>query len=75
MQNRTQLEFYKTHGKPMLMDYIELELAQKERIVVENDMWIAVVPFWALWPYETLLLPKRHVLRFADLTDEERDCK
>lgn len=72
-KNRTQLEFYKTHGKPMLMDYIELELAQKERIVVENDMWVAVVPFWALWPYETILLPKRHVLRFADLTNEERD--
>jgi len=56
----------------MLVEYIELELKEKSRIVVENEHWVAVVPFWALWPYETMLIPKRHVLRFPDLTEDER---
>jgi UDPglucose--hexose-1-phosphate uridylyltransferase len=40
--------------------------------VVENEHWLAVVPFWAVWPFELLLLPRRHVLRLPDLTDDER---
>ena len=36
--------------------------------------WLAVVPFWAVWPFEILLLPRRHVLRLPDLTDAERDA-
>lgn len=44
------------------------------RLVVQNDHWLAVVPFWAVWPFETLLLPRRHVLRLPDLTDAERDA-
>lgn len=72
-KDKTQKEYFQKHGKPMLVDYIQLEIEQKKRIVVENDHWLAVVPFWALWPYETMLLPKRHVLRFVDLTDAEKD--
>eukprot|EP00040_Diaphanoeca_grandis_P032040 m.193078 g.193078 ORF g.193078 m.193078 type:complete len:353 (-) comp32493_c4_seq2:426-1484(-) len=72
-KDRMQLEYYKEHKKPLLVDYVELELKEKERIVVENEEWVAVVPFWALWPYETMLLPKRHVQRFTDLTDSEKD--
>jgi len=59
----------------MLMDYVQLEMEKKERIVVENEHWLVVVPYWAAWPYETLLLPKRHVLRLPDLSDEERTSK
>jgi UDPglucose--hexose-1-phosphate uridylyltransferase len=40
---------------------------------VENRHWIAVVPYWATWPFETLLMPRRHVPRLTDLTDAERD--
>src|SRR5690606_39312797 len=46
---------------------------RQERVVVENENWIAVVPYWAIWPFETLLLPKRHVKQIADLYDDERD--
>ena len=42
--------------------------------MVENEHWLAVVPFWAVWPFETLLLPRRHVLRLPDLTGAERDA-
>lgn len=56
----------------LLLDYADLEAAQGERVVVENAHWLAVVPFWAVWPFETLLLPRRHVLRLPDLDDAER---
>lgn len=55
------------------VDYVAMEQKESVRTVVENEHWIAVVPFWALWPYETLVMPKRHVLRLNDLTAEERD--
>ena len=45
----------------MLCDYVTLELDRKERVVLENDTFAVVVPFWAVWPFETLLLPKMHI--------------
>jgi UDPglucose--hexose-1-phosphate uridylyltransferase len=60
-------------GLPLLVDYAALELEQRERIVVEDRHWLAVVPYWAIWPFEMLLLPRRHVLRLPDLNDAERD--
>lgn len=42
-----------------------------ERVVVENADWLAVVPYWAVWPYETMLMPKRHILRLNDVNDAE----
>jgi UDPglucose--hexose-1-phosphate uridylyltransferase len=41
-------------------------------VIVENEHWMVVAPYWAVWPYETLLMPKRHVLRLPDLSGEER---
>ena len=67
-----QLEYFKKNGTILLMDYYELELKEKERIVAQNDTWLVIVPFWAVWPYETLLIPKRHVLHLPDLNDQER---
>jgi UDPglucose--hexose-1-phosphate uridylyltransferase len=58
---------------PLLVDYANLEAARQMRVVVENEHWLAVVPYWAVWPFETLLLPRRHVLRLPDLSDPERD--
>lgn len=73
-KDQTQREYLKKHGVPMLVEYAKVEAEKKERIVVENEHWIAVVPWWALWPYETMVLPRRHVLRLSDLTSEERDA-
>ncbi len=61
-------------GDNLLVSYAALESADGTRTVVENAHWIAVVPFWATWPYETLLLPKRPVRRLPDLDDAERDA-
>jgi UDPglucose--hexose-1-phosphate uridylyltransferase len=82
-EDRQQRAYFEQHRRPLLVDYAELELARSgdwepsrrdrpERLVVENDHWLAVVPYWALWPFEILLLPRRHVLRLPDLTDAER---
>jgi len=73
-KDTAQKNYLAKHGTNLLVDYCALELKEQVRVVVENEHWVAVVPFWALWPYETLLLPKRHVLRFPDLNDAERDA-
>jgi UDPglucose--hexose-1-phosphate uridylyltransferase len=67
-----QHTWFQCTGNPLLQDYLECELSQGERIVVENQDWIVLVPYWALWPFETLLLPKHPVLRLPDLTEPER---
>jgi UDPglucose--hexose-1-phosphate uridylyltransferase len=67
-----QAEYKKESGGVLLLDYLQRELQSPERIVVETLHWVAVVPYWATWPYETLLMPKRHVQRLPDLSLEER---
>lgn len=72
-EDRQQRAYYEEHGRPLLLDYANLELERGDRIVVQNDHWLVVVPYWAYWPFETLVLPRRHVLRLPDLTDAERN--
>lgn len=68
-----QREYLSQHGTPLLSAYLALELKEAERVVAENETWVALVPFWAVWPFETLVLPKRRVVAFAELTEAERD--
>jgi len=68
-----QRQYFEENGRVLLVDYAQLEAKEQTRVVVENDHWLAVVPYWAVWPFEILLLPRRHVLHLPDLTDEERD--
>jgi UDPglucose--hexose-1-phosphate uridylyltransferase len=69
---REQAAYYAERGVPLLVDYAELEAARGERVVVENADWLAVAPFWAVWPFETLVLPRRAVRRMPELTAGER---
>lgn len=71
-KDATQRAYFQKHGRPLLLDYVRLEESKKVRVVVSNDAWVALVPYWALWPYETMVLPKRHVLRLTDLTEAEK---
>ncbi|ODV91335.1 hypothetical protein CANCADRAFT_3043 [Tortispora caseinolytica NRRL Y-17796] len=64
-------KYYNEHGTHMLEDYAAIESKKKQRVVFENDAFIAVVPFWAVWPYEVLVLPRRRVARISDLTPDE----
>ncbi len=72
VEDAQQKHYFDTFRSPLLVDYAAREAALAERVVVENDYWLVVVPYWAYWPFETLVLPKRHVLRLPDLTDDER---
>ncbi len=73
-EDTQQKAYFHKHNSPLLIDYAKLELEQQERVVVENEHWLVVVPYWAYWPFETLLLPKRHVLRISDLSNDERNA-
>ncbi len=71
-EDRYQTDYFRANKKPLLLDYLASEDECKERIVVENGDWAAVVPYWAVWPFEILLLPRRHVLRLPDLEEGEQ---
>jgi UDPglucose--hexose-1-phosphate uridylyltransferase len=71
-EDRQQLAYLHEKGSVLLMDYLAVELEQEIRIVVQNRDWVALLPYWATWPYEILLLPKRPVARLPDLQDSER---
>ena len=73
-EDANQRAYYERHGRPLLLDYAGLEAADGTRTVIENAHWIVVVPYWAVWPFETLMLPKRSVCRLTDLTETERDA-
>lgn len=67
-----QRDYFVRDGEPLLLAYANAELARTERVVEENEHWLVVVPFWAYWPFETLVLPRRAVQRMPDLTSVER---
>jgi UDPglucose--hexose-1-phosphate uridylyltransferase len=61
------------HGRTLLHDYLNAELRLDERIVCANDGFVALVPFWAVWPFETLVVSRRPVPDLSALNDTERD--
>jgi UDPglucose--hexose-1-phosphate uridylyltransferase len=64
--------YFAEKGTHMLADYIEIEQKEKVRIVCENEDFLVVVPWWAVWPFETLVLSKRRVGAMVDFTDREK---
>jgi UDPglucose--hexose-1-phosphate uridylyltransferase len=66
------LEYQQKNNTCLLCDYLKREQSSGVRIVCENQFFLAVVPFWAIWPFETLLLSKRHVSDLTTLTPDER---
>jgi len=71
LESATQTAYFAKHGRPMLADYLARELSLKERIVFENEHFAALVPFWAVWPFETMLLPKRAIAGFGEIAANE----
>lgn len=67
------LDYLANKGSCLLCDYLGLEMNCRERIVCENASFAVVVPFWAIWPFETMIVSKRHVACLADLDDTERN--
>ena len=68
-EDERQLAYFREHGIALLQDYAEWELAAQARLVYQNDDWLIVVPYWAAWPFETLILPRTAIGHFGALTD------
>lgn len=74
-EEAAQAEWFWQNKSVLLLDYACLEAKKRERVILQNEHWLAVVPWWAVWPYEVLLMPHaRHIPRLDDLRDEERDA-
>ncbi|MEZ5756863.1 MAG: UDP-glucose--hexose-1-phosphate uridylyltransferase [Emcibacteraceae bacterium] len=71
-EDREQKAYFETHKSPLLLDYVKQEIKLSERIVCMNDDWVALVPYWASWPFETLLLPRTAISHMTDLEDEKK---
>jgi UDPglucose--hexose-1-phosphate uridylyltransferase len=68
----SQKKYWEQNGTSLLGDYLKEELKQQTRIIFENDAFVALVPFWAVWPFETILIPKRQVENIIQLTEPEK---
>ncbi|MFA8435229.1 MAG: UDP-glucose--hexose-1-phosphate uridylyltransferase [Marinifilaceae bacterium] len=71
-ESQNLLRYYEKHGKTLLQDYLSRELEKKERILVENDHFVALVPFWATWPFETMIVSKRAIQHLGQMNEEEK---
>ncbi|MBC8504595.1 MAG: UDP-glucose--hexose-1-phosphate uridylyltransferase [Anaerolineales bacterium] len=69
-----QDDYFSKYQRPLLLDYVDAELGKETRVIEQNDHWVFAVPYWAVWPFETLLLPREHVLRLPDLNTNQRDA-
>jgi len=68
-----QLAWREQTGEALLLCYAREESRRRERIILESPHWLVVIPWWALWPYETLLLPQRARTTLPELAAEERE--
>ncbi len=69
----SQHDHFERSGTPMLLDYAAQEVLGP-RVVDADDEWLIVVPFWAAWPFETLIIPRRSVAQLPDLDDPQRNA-
>ena len=72
IEQQQQRAYLEQHGTCLLCDYQALEDHLEERIICANDAFLALVPFWATWPFEAMILPRRHVRDLSELSDRER---
>ena len=72
-KTENQAAYWKKHHRSMLGDYLQEELNNQERIVIVNDHFVALVPFWAIWPFETMVISRRHIQNLQQLTEVEKD--
>src|SRR5690606_24953210 len=71
-EDERQRDYHATHKRTLLSDYLSLELRKKERVVCENDHWVCLVPWWAKWPFETMLIARHAHANLLSLDDGEQ---
>ena len=72
-KNTNQLNYFLDQQSSLLKDYLNQELKEKERIIYENKNCVVLVPFWAIWPFETMIIPKKHQQNISTLDGKERE--
>jgi len=73
-KQRQQLNYWNMHHKSLLSDYIQQEITLDERIVLKNKHFVALVPYWAVWPYETMIVPIKQYQHIDQLNHEEQEA-
>jgi UDPglucose--hexose-1-phosphate uridylyltransferase len=71
-ETNEQKKYYEKHKTSLLSNYLKLELELQERIIIENEHFVALVPFWAVWPFETIIISKRLINNIVQFTEEEK---
>ena len=72
-EDAAQKAYFEKNGRDLLGDAIEQEIQAERRVVAINEDWVVLVPFWATWPFEYLVVPRRAVAQLPDLTEQERE--
>lgn len=70
-ENKNQLEYFNRKGTTLLGDYLKIEIEKNERIIFENEGFVLLVPFWAVWPFETMIVSKKPLGSIAEFSDED----
>lgn len=71
-KTESQLKYWKANSSSLLQDYVRQEIDVDERIVYQNEDFVAMVPYWAVWPYEVMIAPKKHLKHIGQLSSMER---
>ena len=69
---RQQQLYWEQNQRSLLADYLEQELESGERIILENEHFVALVPYWAVWPYEVMIIPKKHRRDILEMDNAEK---
>ena len=70
-KDRTQKSYFDTNDRSLLSDYLDQELDANERIIYQNSNFVVLVPFWAVWPFETMIIPKKHQNNINQMNETE----
>ncbi|WOT05031.1 UDP-glucose--hexose-1-phosphate uridylyltransferase [Shewanella youngdeokensis] len=74
VEDAKQHAYFAKHGRTMLADYVEHETNTRTRVVFENSHWLVVVPYWAAWPFETLVVAKDDVRHFGQMSQAQKSA-
>jgi len=69
-----QLDYYNEHRRTLLSDYLKAEIEKAERVLFEDEHFVVLIPFWAIWPFEAMIIPKRPMARITDMNPFEKDA-
>jgi len=72
-KTNNQAQYWYKHNESLLGEYIKQEIVKEERILFSDEYFIALIPYWAVWPYEVMIVPIRHILHIGQLSKHEKN--